>query len=118
MEVTNLTRPASIPDTDVFTSIVSRTFRVEEMSTGDPKRGYFLRYRGQLLTDSELAYDQLAGALAPHAPELRLGGEGAGVITPPLLHRGVLTHEAGIDTRRERRQGAIPVDPQPTVFVD
>lgn len=66
MEVTNMTIPASIPDTDVFTSIVSRTFRVEEMTTGDPKRGYFLRYKGELLTDSAVAYDQLAGALEPH----------------------------------------------------
>ena len=55
-----------LPDTDVLTSIVSRNFRVDEMTLGDPKRGFFLRYRGNLLTDSAQAYDNMSDALAPH----------------------------------------------------
>jgi len=66
MAVTNLSIPTSFPDTEVLTSIVSRDFRVDEMTLGDPKRGYFLRYKGQLLTDSVQAYDRLSQALAPH----------------------------------------------------
>ncbi len=56
----------AVSNTEVFTSIVSRDFRVDEISMGDPKRGYFLRYRGQLLTDSVQAYDHISEALAPH----------------------------------------------------
>jgi membrane-associated protease RseP (regulator of RpoE activity) len=55
-----------LPDTDVLTSIVSRNFRVDEMTLGDPKKGFFLRYRGNLLTDSAQAYDNMSDALAPH----------------------------------------------------
>jgi membrane-associated protease RseP (regulator of RpoE activity) len=66
MAVPNVITPISYPDTDVFTSIVSRNFRVEEVTHGDPKRGFFLRYKGQLLTESTRAYDELAAALAPH----------------------------------------------------
>src|SRR5512143_1473999 len=66
MAVPNVITPISYPDTDVFTSIVSRNFRVEEVTHGDPKRGYFLRYRGELLTESTRAYDELAAALVPH----------------------------------------------------
>lgn len=66
MALSDVVIPTSFPDTDVLTSIVSRIFRVDEMTLGDPKRGYFLRYKGQLLTDSAQAYDRLSAALAPH----------------------------------------------------
>ncbi len=61
----------AVPDiaatnTDVFTSIVSRAFRVDEMTLGDPQKGYFLRYKGDLLTDSVQAYDRLSEALIPY----------------------------------------------------
>ncbi len=39
----------TFPDTDIIASIVSRVFRVEEVTLGDPKQGYFLRYRGELI---------------------------------------------------------------------
>jgi membrane-associated protease RseP (regulator of RpoE activity) len=39
---------------------------VDEVTHGDPKQGYFLRYRGELLRDSVEAYDQLAEALRPY----------------------------------------------------
>ncbi len=55
----------TLPDTEGFTSIVGRVFKIEEVTLGDPKVGYFLRYRGELLRDSQEAYDQLAAALLP-----------------------------------------------------
>ncbi len=56
----------TLPDSEVLTSIVSRLFRVDEVTLGNPKQGYFLRYRGELLRDSVEAYDQLAEALRPY----------------------------------------------------
>jgi membrane-associated protease RseP (regulator of RpoE activity) len=53
----------TLPDNEIFTSIVSRVFRVDELSLGDVKQGYFLRYRGELLIDSVEAYDRLDEAL-------------------------------------------------------
>ncbi len=67
----------TLPETEVFTSIVSRVFNVEEVTLGDPKQGYFLRYRGELTRDSEEAYDQMAAALLPYniTPLFRIDGE-------------------------------------------
>ena len=65
----------TLPETDILTSIVRRVFRVDEFSLGDPQpragtgatwKGYFLRYRGELIGDSMAAYDQLAAALLPY----------------------------------------------------
>ena len=38
----------TLPDTEILTSIIGRVFRVDEVTLGDPKKGYFLRYRGEL----------------------------------------------------------------------
>jgi Zn-dependent protease len=56
----------TLPETEILTSIISRVFRVDEVTLGDPKRGYFLRYRGELTRDSVEAYDQLAATLLPY----------------------------------------------------
>ena len=56
----------AVPETEVLTSIVARIFRVDEITLGDPKKGYFVRYRGDLLIDSVQAYDRLAEALRPY----------------------------------------------------
>ena len=56
----------TLPDTEILTSIIGRVFRVDEVTLGDPKKGYFLRYRGELTLDSVEAYDQLAAALLPY----------------------------------------------------
>jgi membrane-associated protease RseP (regulator of RpoE activity) len=57
----------SYPEIDVLTSHVSRIFRVEDVTAGEPKE-WIARYRGQLLNepDSVHAYDQLADALRPY----------------------------------------------------
>ena len=56
----------TLPQTEVLNSIVSRRFRIEEITWGDPQRDFIVRYRGILLNaDSAAAYDQLAEALRP-----------------------------------------------------
>jgi len=57
----------SFPETEVFTNLVSRVFRIEDVTSEDPRKGFFLRYRGELLNEeSAEAYDQLAEALLPY----------------------------------------------------
>lgn len=52
------------PDIDVLSSHVSRIFRIEDVTAGEP-REWIARYRGFLLNeeDSVAAYDQLADAM-------------------------------------------------------
>jgi membrane-associated protease RseP (regulator of RpoE activity) len=51
---------------DELTTIVSRVFNIEDITRGDGKQGYLVRYRGRLVADdSAQAYDQLAEALRP-----------------------------------------------------
>jgi membrane-associated protease RseP (regulator of RpoE activity) len=57
----------SFPETEVFTSCVSRVFRIDDVTSEDPRKGFFLRYRGELHSeDSAQAYDQLAELLSPY----------------------------------------------------
>jgi membrane-associated protease RseP (regulator of RpoE activity) len=56
----------TLPDSEILNNIVSRVFRYDDVTLGDPNKGYFLRYRGTLLRDSVEAYDQLAEALRPY----------------------------------------------------
>jgi len=52
-----------VPEIDVLTSVVSRIFRVEDVTVGEPKE-WLVRYRGHLISeDTSAAYDQLAEAL-------------------------------------------------------
>lgn len=49
---------------DNLTAIVSRVMKVDDVTRGDPKNKYLVRYRGQLIgDDTAAAYDQLAAAL-------------------------------------------------------
>ncbi len=57
----------SFPETEICTSFVSRVFRIDDVTSEDPRKGFFLRYRGELLSeDSAQAYDQLADLLSPY----------------------------------------------------
>ncbi len=57
----------SIPETEILTNLVARVFRIEDVTSEDPHKGFFLRYRGQLLNeDSASLYDRLADALTPY----------------------------------------------------
>ncbi len=49
---------------DPVTPVISRYFRIDETLWGDDKKGYLVRYKGQLYSqDSAMAYDQMAQAL-------------------------------------------------------
>jgi membrane-associated protease RseP (regulator of RpoE activity) len=48
-----------------LTSYISRVMRVDEVTWGDPKKGYIVRYRGQLHRDSAEAYENLSTDLRP-----------------------------------------------------
>jgi len=52
---------------EVLTNFVARIFRIEDVTSGDPQKGFFARYRGQLLDeDSAALYDRLADSLIPY----------------------------------------------------
>ena len=56
-----------IPEIDVLTSHISKIFRVEDVTAGNPKE-WVARYRGQLLNeDTAASYDQLADSVRPYA---------------------------------------------------
>ncbi len=56
----------SLPEIDLFTSHVSRIFRIEDVTAGNPKE-WIARYRGYLLSEDTItAYDQLSEALRPY----------------------------------------------------
>jgi len=78
----------ALPDSEILNNIVSRVFRYDDVTLGDPNKGYFLRYRGMLLRDSVEAYDQLAEALRPYdiTPLFRLEDDHQTV----LLVRGTI----------------------------
>jgi len=72
----------SLPEIDLLTSHVSKIFRIDDVTAGDP-REWIVRYRGQLHNeDTVAAYDQLADALRSHniTPLFRKGEDGRQVI--------------------------------------
>ena len=83
----------SLPEIDLLTHHVSKIFRIEDVTAGDP-REWIARYRGRLLSeDTVAAYDQLADAVRGHnlTPLFRKGEDGKHVIflvqslVPPKL---------------------------------
>jgi membrane-associated protease RseP (regulator of RpoE activity) len=55
------------PEIEVLSNLVSRVFRIEDVTLGEPARGLIARYRGRLHSeDTVAAYDRLAAALQPH----------------------------------------------------
>jgi membrane-associated protease RseP (regulator of RpoE activity) len=76
------------PDLNVLNSHVSKIFRVDDVTAGNP-REWIARYRGQLLSDdSAAAYDQLAEAVRSYGitPLFRKGEDGKQIIflTPSM----------------------------------
>ena len=56
----------SFPELEILNNYVSRVFRVEDVTSGDPTKWIF-RYRGHFLNDDTItAYDQLAELVAPY----------------------------------------------------
>ena len=69
----------SLPELDVLNQLISRVFRIEDVTSLDPLQnqphGFLIRYRGQLLDeDTASAYDHLAESLDPYriSPHFRL----------------------------------------------
>jgi membrane-associated protease RseP (regulator of RpoE activity) len=80
----------TLPDQEILNSLVARVFRIEDVTTGDPRKQFIARYRGQLhVSDSAAAYDQLAAALRPYeiTPLFREEKEGQTVLLVPGVLR-------------------------------
>jgi membrane-associated protease RseP (regulator of RpoE activity) len=57
----------SFPEPEILTSLVSRVFRVEDITNENPQKGLLVRYRGEFYNeDTAAAFDQLAEALKPY----------------------------------------------------
>ncbi len=52
-------------DTDNFTPLVDRVLSIEDITSGDTRQNFLVRYRGRLRGDSAEAYDQLSASLRP-----------------------------------------------------
>lgn len=57
---------APLVEQEFLTRFVSRIFSIREITWGDAKQNFLVRYRGVLLKDSAQAYDELNTALRPH----------------------------------------------------
>ncbi len=54
-------------ETEILKSIVSRVFRIDDITIDESPKGRLIRYRGQLLSDdSASAYDRLAESVKPY----------------------------------------------------
>ncbi len=57
----------TFPQQEILASLVGRVFRIEDVTLGDPTKGYIARFRGRLIAeDTVAAYDQLAAAVRPY----------------------------------------------------
>ncbi|MBP7786777.1 MAG: site-2 protease family protein [Longilinea sp.] len=54
------------PSPELLDSAVRRVFRIEDITLGNSRQEFLARYHGQLMLDSEIAYDQLSAALQPY----------------------------------------------------
>lgn len=56
----------TVYEPEVLNSMVSRVFRIDDITWGDENRNYIVRYRGKLVSeDSESSYETLAASLKP-----------------------------------------------------
>ncbi len=55
-----------ISNSNLYTPLVGRVMRIESTTWGTTEQKFLVCYRGNLILDSEIAYDQLAEALRPH----------------------------------------------------
>ncbi len=73
----------SLPEQEILNSTISRFFQIEDITTGDNKDGYLVRYRGKMTTSNiPAAYDSLAENLRPHkvTPLFRKDDQGTHII--------------------------------------
>jgi hypothetical protein len=76
-------------DLEALTPVIGRFLSVEDVTTGDEKKNYLVRYRGRLRMEPSEAYDNLAEALRPHqmTPLFRKDGDRHSVLLIPGLER-------------------------------
>jgi membrane-associated protease RseP (regulator of RpoE activity) len=55
----------TMTEIETFTPIVARVMSIEDVTAGDPKKDYLVRYRGQIYGDTAEAYERLAEQLRP-----------------------------------------------------
>ncbi len=73
---------------EILTNLVARVLRIEDMTLGDPKRGWVMRYRGHLWAeDSATAYDLLAESVGRYGltPLFRKDGSSHVIYLAPSL---------------------------------
>jgi membrane-associated protease RseP (regulator of RpoE activity) len=116
----------TFPEIDLLTNQVTRIFRVEDVTVGNPKE-WIARYRGHLLgEDTVAAYDQLADAMRPYniTPLFRKEQGGKQIIflvpsppVPKITSRWyinavlfILTVLSAMLTRMEIPPNAVPAD--------
>ncbi len=70
----------SLPEPEILTSLVSRVFRIEDVTVGEKE--YLYRFRGELFIHSVEAFDQLSNHLQPYGltPLFRKESDGRQVI--------------------------------------
>ena len=74
-----------------YNSLVSRVLSIEDITWGEPKQKFLVRYRGKLLTDSAIAFDQLAKDLRPLGvtPQFRMEQDRHSITLLPGVFRSV-----------------------------
>ena len=77
-------------ENDKLTPLVARLMRIEDVTWGDEKQGFIVRYRGHLYNeDTAAAYDEMAGLLRPLeiTPLFRLEeGRHAAILVSGVVH--------------------------------
>jgi len=53
-------------ESEIYSRIIRRVFRIEDSTWGTPKNDFLVRFRGELLVDSEGAYDTLAASFSKY----------------------------------------------------
>ncbi|GAB4542772.1 MAG: site-2 protease family protein [Anaerolineales bacterium] len=78
----------SYPEIETLNSLIARVFHIEDVTSGDPQKGFIARYRGKLMDeDSARLYDELSDLLAPHGitPLFRLEDDGQAIYLVPKI---------------------------------
>jgi hypothetical protein len=59
---------------DPYLQLIKQVFRIDDVTWGTEDQNFFVRYRGNLLIDSQEAYEKLSTGLIPHevTPMFRL----------------------------------------------
>lgn len=78
----------SSPEFEILTSLVSRVFQIEDVTSGDAQKGWIVRYRGHFLSgDTAAAYDRLADSVRAYGltPLFRKEGEKHVIFLAPSI---------------------------------